>query len=96
MDIAGFPLVAINPESQLARIRFWAFRTPVGLVKPREQQLAHPEEKPSATTERPLQTAAEIILASMRDVPPEIMATLPPDGASQHDHYIYGWPKRDV
>jgi hypothetical protein len=60
------------------------------------KQLAHPEEKPSATTERPLQTAAEIILASMRDVPPEIMATLPPDGASQHDHYIYGWPKRDV
>lgn len=46
--------------------------------------------------ERPLQTAAEIILASMRDVPPEIMATMPTDGASQHDHYIYGWPKREV
>ena len=46
--------------------------------------------------ERPLQTAAEIILASMRDVPPEIMATMPTDGASQRDHYIYGWPKRDL
>jgi hypothetical protein len=45
---------------------------------------------------RPLQTAADIILASMRNVPPEIMATMPEDGASQHDHYIYGWPKRDV
>ena len=59
------------------------------------KQLAGTEEKPSAV-ERPLQTAAEIILASMRDVPPEIMATMPTDGASQHDHYIYGWPKRDV
>ena len=46
--------------------------------------------------ERPLHTAAQIILDSMKDAPPEIMATMPTDGASQHDHYIYGWPKRDV
>jgi hypothetical protein len=59
------------------------------------KQLAGAEEKPSST-ERPLQTAADIILDSMRDVPPELMATMPTDGASQHDHYIYGWPKRDV
>lgn len=49
--------------------------------------------EPSA--EKPLQTVAEIILSSMRDVPPEIMATMPTDGASQHDHYIYGWPTND-
>ena len=24
------------------------------------------------------------------------MAAMPADGASQHDHYIYGWPKREV
>jgi len=46
--------------------------------------------------QRPLQTAADIVLASMRKVPPEVMATMPEDGASQHDHYIYGWPKREV
>jgi len=56
------------------------------------QKLAQPEP----TVERPLQTAADIILASMREVPPEMMATMPTDGASQHDHYIYGWPKREV
>jgi len=44
----------------------------------------------------PLRTAADIVLGCMRDVPPEIMATLPKDGASQHDHYIYGWPKRET
>jgi len=44
---------------------------------------------------QPLKTVAEIILDCMRNVPPEIMATMPTDGASQHDHYIYGWPKRE-
>jgi len=44
--------------------------------------------------ERPLQSAAEIVLSHMRKVPPEIMATMPKDGASQHDHYIYGKPKK--
>jgi plasmid stability protein len=46
--------------------------------------------------ERPLQTAADIVLSHMRQIPPEVVATMPADGASQHDHYIYGWPKRDV
>jgi hypothetical protein len=32
----------------------------------------------------------------MSRVPPEIMATMPEDGASQHNRYIYGLPKRDL
>ncbi len=28
------------------------------------------------------------------DIPPDILETLPTDGAEQHDHYIYGTPKR--
>jgi hypothetical protein len=44
---------------------------------------------------QPLRTAADIVLEHFRDIPPEIMATMPNDGASQHDHYIYGWPKRE-
>lgn len=51
--------------------------------------------EPEAAANRPLQAAADIILNSMRKVPAEIMATMPKDGASQHDHYIYGWPKRE-
>ena len=58
------------------------------------KQLAGSEEMPLAG--QPLQTAADIVLGCMRDVPPEVMATMPKDGASQHDHYIYGWPKRDA
>jgi len=30
-----------------------------------------------------------------KDVPDEVRAKLPPDGASQVDHYVYGLPKRD-
>jgi hypothetical protein len=45
---------------------------------------------------RPLETAASIVLDRMRRVPPEIMAAMPEDGASQHDHYIYGWPKKEA
>ena len=49
-----------------------------------------------ASSGPPLQTAADIVLRHVRNVPHEIMATMPKDGASQHDHYIYGLPKRDV
>lgn len=45
------------------------------------------------TDDRPI---SEIIAEIMSDVPPEVLAQLPKDGASHHDHYIYGWPKRDV
>jgi len=38
---------------------------------------------------------SEVIRENMRRVPPEILAAMPKDGASQHDHYIYGLPKRN-
>jgi hypothetical protein len=58
------------------------------------QKLAE-QETAIKSPEKPLQAVAEIILSSMRDIPPEIMASMPKDGASQHDHYIYGWPKKE-
>lgn len=42
-----------------------------------------------------VQSAADIVLEEMRKVPADVMASLPKDGASQHDHYIYGWPKKE-
>ena len=54
------------------------------------QKLA--EQEPFAS--RRHQHIADVIVENMRNVPPEIMATMPKDGASQHDHYIYGWPKK--
>jgi hypothetical protein len=37
----------------------------------------------------------EVIADNMKGVPPEDLALLPKDGASQIDHYLYGHPKRD-
>ena len=37
----------------------------------------------------------DVIRERMSKVPPGIMAAMPKDGASQHDHYIYGFPKRE-
>ncbi len=57
------------------------------------KQLAGTEVQPPT---RPARHIAAEILENMRDVSPEVMAKMPKDGASQHDHYIYGWPKREV
>lgn len=37
---------------------------------------------------------AERIAARVRALPQETVDRLPADGASQHDHYIYGTPNR--
>jgi hypothetical protein len=42
--------------------------------------------------ERPLASRIREIWA---DMPDEVRPKLPSDGASQHDHYIYGAPKRE-
>ncbi len=40
------------------------------------------------------QTLGERLAALGRALPPEVLDQFPADGASQHDHYIYGTPKR--
>jgi len=37
----------------------------------------------------------EVILDNMKDVPREDLQRLPRDGASEHDHYLYGHPRRN-
>ena len=52
---------------------------------------SHPPINGSTEHARPIwEEIAEI----MADVPEEVLAKLPPDGAEEHDHYIYGTPKR--
>jgi hypothetical protein len=50
----------------------------------------HPAS-PSPQTVKPLWDIAADLL---KDVPQEVLERLPTDGAAQHDHYIYGTPKR--
>jgi bifunctional DNA-binding transcriptional regulator/antitoxin component of YhaV-PrlF toxin-antitoxin module len=44
--------------------------------------------------ERPRRPFWERIAELAADMPPEELGKSPTDGASQHDHYIYGTPKR--
>jgi antitoxin component of MazEF toxin-antitoxin module len=44
--------------------------------------------------ERPRRPFWERIAALTADLPPEELDKSPTDAASQHDHYIYGTPKR--
>jgi hypothetical protein len=51
------------------------------------------EDVPAAAA--PHRHISEVIRERMRNVPAEVWAQFPTDGASEHDHYIYGLPKRN-
>lgn len=40
------------------------------------------------------QPFANFIEELVSDIPPQVLDTLPTDGAAEHDHYIYGTPKK--
>ena len=50
----------------------------------------HPTPPPAQTVKPLWEIAANLL----QDVPQEVLDRLPTDGAAQHDHYIYGTPKR--
>ena len=62
-------------------------------VQASSQQPAARQESAEATAEKPIW---EEILELTADVPDEEWDKLPTDLAEQHDHYIYGTPKRPV
>jgi hypothetical protein len=54
-------------------------------------ELNEHETAPEAAAHKPIW---ELFADAFKDVPEEELARLPVDGAAQHDHYIYGLPKR--
>jgi hypothetical protein len=44
----------------------------------------------------PRRHISEVITERMKRVPAAVFERLPVDGASEHDHYIYGLPKRNL
>jgi predicted DNA-binding antitoxin AbrB/MazE fold protein len=61
-----------------------------------EQQLQVAAERGDNTAQAALggPSLAEQLIALAEAVPEEVVSQWPRDGASQHDHYIYGTPKR--
>jgi putative addiction module CopG family antidote len=67
------------------------------LLQERESEAAHVNgeaEEAAPTPARPHKPIWEIAAELLADVPEEVLNRLPVDGAAQHDHYIYGTPKR--
>jgi plasmid stability protein len=79
------------PDEQAAALRAKAAAAGLSL----EEWLQKLAQQEPSTLAQPSKHIADMIVENMRDLPPEDIASMPVDGASQHDHYIYGWPKRE-
>ena len=79
------------PDEQTAALTAKARAQGLSTEQYARQVLEHDLESARGSRRRHI---SEVIRDRMSRVPPEIMATMPTDGASQHDHYIYGLPKR--
>ena len=79
------------PDEQQAALAAKARALGVSIEEYARKVLAHDLEADVG----PRRHISEIILENMTKVPPEVMAQMPKDGASEHDHYIYGWPKKN-
>ena len=88
--------VQINiPDQQAAALKAYALArglTVEQCVVQLVEQAAPFEQEPVRDPKRPIW---EVIAERARALPPEVLERLPEDGASQHDHYIYGLPKRE-
>lgn len=74
---------------------------PDGRIEQRRAKRALKKHAPAAVldavaaAEAPTATPIwEVVTAIMAQVPDETLAELPRDGATQHDHYLYGTLKR--
>jgi hypothetical protein len=86
LDYRWQRIMAANIEQELLdRVR--------ALPIEKQRELLHVvetlEESPA-----PAKTIWEEIRDIMSDVPEEVWAQMPHDGSEQHDHYLYGTPKK--
>jgi predicted DNA-binding antitoxin AbrB/MazE fold protein len=65
-----------------------------GVLKPVQPLPLKEHEKVRIIVEPARPPIWERIIALTADAPPEELDKLPPDGAAQIDHYLYGHPKR--
>lgn len=83
------------PETEaivIAQARSRGLTVQEWLVQIVEQAAQLPPAEPDED-DRPISARLREIWAN---IPDEVRAKLPTDGADQHDHYIYGTPKRAV
>ena len=90
-------LILELPDSKEAALKAKAQAQGVSAEQYVQQMVdRHLEEPARPAAIIPSQHISEKIRARMRSIPAEVWATLPNDGASEHDHYIYGLPKKNA
>ena len=65
-------------------------------VKAFLERLAEQAEPNGALSPEQVRPIWEVFEDIMSDVPQEVVDALPTDAAEQHDHYIYGLPKKSA
>ncbi len=60
----------------------------------KQQEILEFVERLATDTEPQKRTIWEKIREHAREVPDEVWEQVPADGAEQHDHYLYGAPKK--
>jgi hypothetical protein len=78
------------PEEEISLLNAKAQAEGLSAEQCARQLLKRALEPPAA--KKPLSARIREIWA---DMPAEVQTKLPKDGASEHDHYIYGLPKRN-
>jgi len=56
--------------------------------------MSSPNPRKFQEPSRPHKSLEEIVAGFWENIPEEERKRFPWDGSIQHDHYIYGWPKR--
>jgi len=79
------------PEEQEAALRVKAKAQGVSAEEYARQVL----DRDLKTADHPRRHISDVFREIMSDVPAEAFERLPRDGASEHDHYLYGSPKRN-
>jgi hypothetical protein len=84
------------PDQRAAALKAYAQARGLTVEKWLEQLVEQAEPSFSLENQSPdTRPIWEVIQDNMKNVPPEDLAALPRDGASQIDHYVYGQPKRE-
>ena len=86
---------AYSPEIADSQVQGSSFEAVTAQIQLRAKDYLEqlPVDELPQTNDRPIW---EIFEDFANGIPEEVLAKLPTDGAEQHDHYIYGTPKRSV
>jgi hypothetical protein len=88
-------LTLVLPANKEAALKAKAQAQGVSVEQYVQRMVDRDLQEPNIPATGPRRHISEVIREIMSDVPLEDFAGLPKDGASEHDHYLYGSPKRN-